>query len=473
MKHPKILITGILIVVCAVFIAVTGQWLVETNNAGYTHVKQAAVSGEMSVRHTAGMYAQLFGKITEYKQAATYTFGGDVGDGDAQQQRGTLHSPAVSIRFNDGAKASIVGSVRLALPSDDEHMLQLHAKFRSFEGVTRNGVQKVVDEAITLTAALMTAEESYTTGRAQFSEMAWDQVNNGVYLTERLVVDSVDEVTGAKTSRATVHIKRDTDGNVMRKDNPLEPYGVRLSQFVISDINYEQSVQAQIAAKRGALMDVVKAKANAEKAIQDRKTAEEVGRKNVSVAEYEAEVTKKKAVVEAEKKKQVAELDAAQKLAVAELDTKSAALEKKAKILRADADAEAARKKFQADGALNQKLETLRHIHQVWANAYTQQRPTPDISMGGAGNGGTANPASAMMEAMGVNALKQLQLDMRIQSTRTAPPGRGVRQMSPPARKKHAAKPAGPPPGGNAASAAAPAHGEKCWPGADGRRICE
>ena len=175
-------------------------------------------------------------------------------------------------------------------------------------------------------------------------------------------------------------------------------------------------MQVQIAAKRAALMDVVKAKANAEKAIQDRKTAEEVGKKNVSVAQYEAEVEKIRAVVEGQKEKEVAALEAAKKLQVAELDAQAAELEKKAMMTRAEAEASRAQKLLRADGALDRKLATVVRIHELWAAAYTAQRPTPDIVMGGEAQaaGGSSNPAMSMMEVLTLESLKQLQTDLQV-----------------------------------------------------------
>ena len=54
------------------FDLVAGTQLVETNIAGNYQIKQAAVSGEMTVKATPGMYMQNFGKITTYRIADDY-----------------------------------------------------------------------------------------------------------------------------------------------------------------------------------------------------------------------------------------------------------------------------------------------------------------------------------------------------------------------------------------------------------------
>ena len=118
-------------------------------------------------------------------------------------------------------------------------------------------------------------------------------------------------------------------------------------------------------------------------------------------------------MVNAERAKQVAELEAAQRLNVSELDTKAAAQEKLAKILRAEGEAEKAKKLLQADGALDRKLTALVAINRAWANAYTKQRPTPDVVMGANGTS-HANPAQTMMTVLTTKALKDLQTNLKV-----------------------------------------------------------
>ena len=76
--------------------------------------------------------------------------------------------------------------------------------------------------------------------------------------------------------------------------------------------------------------------------------------------------------------------------------------------------AEAAAKVIHADGALDKKLDALVQINQVWAEAYTKQRPTPDMVMGGAG-GAEHNPAANFMQILTAKAAKDLQVDLTVQ----------------------------------------------------------
>ena len=150
-----------------------------------------------------------------------------------------------------------------------------------------------------------------------------------------------------------VRIKRDADGNRLRKPNPLREYSIAISQFLLDkDIAYEQGVLDQIKTQRGAMMKTVTARAEAQKAEQDRLTAEAKGKAAVMKARYAAEVEKERAVVNAQREKQVAELQAAKKLAVAKLDRETAEQFKQAEILRGQGEAERKRLALPADGAL-------------------------------------------------------------------------------------------------------------------------
>jgi len=81
------------------------------------------------------------------------------------------------------------------------------------------------------------------------------------------------------------------------------------------------------------------------------------------------------------------------------------------------AEASRARKLLEADGALDRKLATVVRIHELWAAAYTAQRPTPDIVVGGedgALTGPGPNPAMSMMEVLTLESLKQLHTDLQV-----------------------------------------------------------
>lgn len=374
--------------------------LVDTNFGGFILIKEY-LNGTMTPVKDEGVTWKWGGTTYEYKRAGSYRF---VKREVLNQYRMDISAsgPSIEVRFNDGGTATISGYVRFVLSEEDEKLLNMHNKFRSYDSLVNTGVKQLVIESIQLSAAMMSSEESYTTKRAEFSEIAWDQITNGVYLTEQEAVKVKNPKTGEIQTKYLVKIKtiKQKDQKTgemvdvpMRKEDPLKPYGITVSQFVITDIDYESGIKRQIAEKRSALMETIAVKAKAEKAAQERMTAEEVGKRNVMVSKYKAEVTKVKDVTDADRQKEVATILAEKGFQVAKIDVETAKWEKKAKELRAQADFVVNNMKFRADNALELKLKLMLEINQMWADAFKKspQMLVPRILLDGKSSGKSAN----------------------------------------------------------------------------------
>ena len=167
-------------------------------------------------------------------------------------------------------------------------------------------------------------------------------------------------------------------------------------------------------------MAIITAIANAERAKQDAITSEEQGKANVMTAKYEKEVLKEQAIVDAQRAKEVAVIAAQQRVEVArqqQLEAeqkKLAALEyKQEQILRGEGDGEYKRLVMEADGALQQKLETYKSVMGYFANAIEKQKWVPEIQMGGGESGG-GDAAMALIEMLSIKTAKDLALDLNV-----------------------------------------------------------
>jgi len=397
--------------VVAMLLMLSAGSLIETTDAQEYKMLQKAVTGTLSPQMSAGTFLQLFGTVTAYDRAGTVWFSSSSAEGGD----GATVGP-INVRFNDGGTADVNGSVRYGLSPNGEFLKEIKRRYGTDENLIHAGITQVVNEAIILTGSLMNSEKSYT-ARAQFSEMARDQIVNGVYLTESKITETKDELTGQLTEKLTVTVKIDTlTGNPMRKPNPLAQYGISFSQCVIKEIAYEKGVLSLIEKKREYLMKIAAKRAEAENAIQERKTATEIGKRNVTEREYAALVIKKEAVINADRNKAVAETIAHQKLEVAKLDKQAASQEKLANILRGQGEAERKRLVLQADGALEKKLMTFEKVNEFWAKAYSQ-RNVPQWVMGGTGGGTGSNTDATDFSAMlGMMIAKDMGLDMTMKS---------------------------------------------------------
>lgn len=401
---------GLGIILLIIIVALSfGTKIIETVEKGTYQVKQAAVTGKMTAKMTPGMYGQWFGDILTWPKAETFYFTADIVEGKKVDQ-------SIEVRFNDGSICNISGTCRVVTPitSGDAISLIVVQGFRTYDDMEHKLILPAVRNALRLTANLMSARESYSERRSDFIYWAWDQIQNGAYETEDLTRVVKDLITGEEMSKVFKVIKTvdgSVGGNPLYQKNPLEGLGIRLSNFEIKSFVYAKKVKQQIATQQEALMAVATAKANAQRAEQEKITAEAEGLKNVMTAKYVKEKEKIQAVVDAQKDKAVAETHAAKKLEVAKLDKRAAEQIKQKEILLGQGEAERKRLVLAADGALKQKLATYEKVMTIWADAYSK-RLVPTVMMGGGGQAGLDTNAIQMEDVLSIMALKQLGLDL-------------------------------------------------------------
>lgn len=379
----------------AIIVLFVGCQMINTVDRGTYHIKQAAVSGEMSAIMTPGVYAQNFGSIQVWPKADTFHFTKDSDEGDKKDQ-------SITVRFVDGSTAQISGTVRITMPTDAAQAISLVTEggYKSFEDLQQNLMLKVVRNSLMLTANTMTARESYAEKRNDYVFWAWDQIQNGIYETAEATKEVVDVATGEKVTKTFKIIKRDKDGKPLYQRNPLLGTGIIVSNFEIKDIVYSEIVDKQIAEQQRASMNVVTAKAKVLEAEQEKLKLEAEGRSAVAKVQFETEAIKIKAVVEAQ-----------QRLDVAKLDKEAAALKKAKDILEGEGEAEKRKLIMSADGALTQKLNAWVEVNKLYADAIKAQKWVPDISFGGSSS---TNAAQDLLTLFMTKTAKDLSLDINM-----------------------------------------------------------
>lgn len=378
--------------ICAVLFI--GCQAYTTVDRGTYHIKQAAITGEMSAIMNPGIYGRWFGDIQVWPKADTFYFTKDTEEGGKKDQ-------SITVRFVDGSTAQISGTVRITMPTDAKQAISLVAAsgYKSFEDLQYNLILKVVRNSLMLTANTMTARESYAEKRNDYVFLTWDQIQNGIYETEEASKEVVDPITGDKSTKTFKVIKRD-NGKPTYQASPLRDTGIIVSNFEIKDIIYNETVEKQIAEQQRVSMNVVTAKAKVLEAEQEKLKLEAEGRSAVAKVQFETEAVKIKAVVEAQ-----------QRLDVAKLDKESAALKKAKDILEGEGEAERKRLVMNADGALEKKLQAYIEVNRMYSEAIKAQKWVPDIALGGSSNG---NAAQTLIDLFTTKAAKDLSLDLKM-----------------------------------------------------------
>lgn len=409
-RLPVKLITTALILISSVAVLFMAFGI---NNAGHRTVVQYP-TGTLYVKFTPGIFPQWFGTTEIYNDVITFDYDKQLSSVDS-----SLDQIGIAVRYQDGGTGTVYGKARFSLPNDENTMLHLHKAFRSNRGVSEKLIKSVTEEGMNLTAGLMSSEEAYAEKRSIFTQWSSQQISKGKFQTKLEKISTVDEGTGKKVTKNIPVISYGDDGLPIHINSDLADYGISVNGFQITDWDFEPKTLQQIATKREATMAIITAIANAERAKQDAITSEEQGKANVMTAKYQKEVLKEQAIVDAQREKEVAVISAEKNVEVArqqklEAEQKklAAAEYKQEQILRGEGDGAYKRIVMQADGALEQKLETYEKVMGRFASAIEKQKWVPEIQMGGTGTGG--DNAMTLIEMMGVKAAKDLSLDMGI-----------------------------------------------------------
>ena len=373
-KEFSLLLLGTLIILGVVL---SGS-IFETNTFGNYQIKQAAITGNVTVRNEPGVYLQWFGNIYTYPISEDFDF----------------EDAGITVRFNDGSVASVKGTVKFRLSLKPEIQKELHRDYASFKNVLIDLIQKNVQESLSNTATLMKAEDSYSSRRAEFSNVAKQQLEQGIFQTKTEIIDSIDD-SGTKFKEKLIEIVYDKDGNpIIQKPSLLKKYEIEILQFVVNDFGYDTKVQELIDKKKEAEQVKVVAVATAEKAKQNALTAAAEGSAKIAQAKAEAEVQKMTEVVEAQKRAEVAKLEADR-----------ARFEAQKIKAEGEAQAYAARLKVQA-GLTPLEKATIEKETKIGIAAELAKVKFPErmIVAGGSGNGHSPNP----FDAVGLKALYEL-----------------------------------------------------------------
>lgn len=400
MKKQIILVVSAVVLVLLLILT----WKsIGVNDSGYYQVKQSFGAGKMSVVSRAGMYPKMFGKITAYKISDTYYFSKSELDGGKSDL-----TDAINVRFAGGGTAMIDGNVRYRLPSSDDLRLKLHEDFTSYKAIQNDLIRQYISETLKVTASVFKPEDTYAGRKGEFIQLFEEQLENGIYKTKSQQIVTKDADGNDITDTIVNIVLDDNNKPIIAKESPFQLYGIELTQVGLKDIDYDERTDTLIAKKQESEQQKIVSRAAAEKAKQDAITAIEQGKANTALAEANALVLKKTAVVEAEKEKEVAklnalkekeiaELDAQKKLAVAELNRRSA--EENAKALLTTKEAEAKANKLLVEAGLTpkEKAEIDMKTKIGVAEALAKVKVPAIVNNGNGGN----NP----MDAIGIKML--------------------------------------------------------------------
>jgi len=311
----KLAIIAIIVVVGLLFLS-TAYFQTE---AGYTYYYQNTLTGTIDVYTEPGVHFRVpwFSRVTPYKQVMTVAFG----NADASRRRVTQSEMAIEVRFADTYTGEIPATFRYKLPRDKEKIATIHREFRSFDNLVYALLTKTSRDVVVNTATQYTGEEFFQGGLNQFKAALIDQLRNGIYKTERRQVEieqmglapiGLGQEDSTQLRKATTLVWKTipvmgSDGKVVRLENPLDVYGLEVTQVTIDTPAPEPQLNKLLANKKRLVADRIKA-------VQEQETAKEQGK----TAQLRADIERTKAKQEALKLKELAVIAKQREVEVAE-----------------------------------------------------------------------------------------------------------------------------------------------------------
>ena len=266
-------------------------------DAGITYVVQNNLTGTLEVYTEPGFHfrAPFFSKVTPYKQVLTTSFEGD-------------HK--VTARFADTYVGHIPVTFRFKLPTGD-NMRKTHKEFRSEANLVHSLLKRNAANVTVITATQYTGEEFFQGGLNQYKAQLGDQLQNGIYLTERkqVEVEQTDLApVGSDQSSADRHklVKAqqlvwktvplyDATGALERAEDPLAQYGIEVTQVLIGDPRPEDTLDILLKDKKRLVADRIKT-------VQEQETSKAQAR----TMQLKKEIQRTKEVQDAQRTKELA-----------------------------------------------------------------------------------------------------------------------------------------------------------------------
>lgn len=395
LKVPKSAIIGIfsLVIIVAVLFLFSGMF--EDCDKSKIYVNQYPFTGEYAVWTDGGLQKQLWGNTYEYSKTTQVEFTGVVKNEEGYVADG--ENPGAAVTFNDKGRGFIIGSLRVVLPIDFEHMSKIQQDFGSEQALISTLVRPTLYKVVTSCGPLMSSLESVSETRTDLIQYITDQLNNGVYKTKIKKVEVVNELTGDSDVVAKAELI--TDGNApggfkRQEVSPFSQYGITCNLVSITDIKYDKATQDQIDAQKGANLAVITSKTKSLEAIQKTILVTEQGKQAAETAKWEQEKEKARAVTKAQQEFEVAKLEAEK-------------AEQVARKVKAEGEAKAAANRALVAAGLTPlekatiEKETAIGVAQALANSNVQW--VPSIMIGGSGSSN-----SNAMDAVGLNMMMDI-----------------------------------------------------------------
>jgi regulator of protease activity HflC (stomatin/prohibitin superfamily) len=343
----KIKIGGILFVLFATLIGFFGA--VGKNLDQNWQVVQYPWGG-VRIVNTPGYYGKWFGTVTTYPRNWQVEYNAS--------KEGKGGDWATKVTFNDGGWAHMDSIIRFASPTTEPEQRAFHRLFAGSEENVEAAVWAHLADAMKSSGPVMSTSEHQSARRSEYNALVQEQLEKGLFemkKTEKTLLDQTDDKGKPITVYATEVIVDKNGKPVVTKPSPLTGFGIKITQFSITDVRYDEQTVKQFVTKKEAFLAAENSKAQREKEVQERLMVQEKGLREKAEAEAAANKQKALETINAEREKIVAETNANREKVVAE--TNAARELAVAEMAKKQAQVKAEQEKAVAETAAQRELE--------------------------------------------------------------------------------------------------------------------
>jgi hypothetical protein len=272
------------------------------------------VFGDMSVVDRGGYYFKALATTWEWNKFEDFYFSLEESEGGKEDQ-------SIRITFNDGGQADVSSYLRIQLPTEAQKRIEFNRQFSGNKENIESAIRSHLINCCKNTAPMMQSSEHQSARKTEFDQHVRDQMVNGLYKMKKEAIKTIDATddSGQEITVYVTNVVLDEDGSpVIAKESPLTEYGITVSQFSITGVEYDPKTRELFAAKKESSLAAEQSKAERIQEVQQRLMVEEKGLRERAEVEAIANVERAEAVIKAEKEKEMAEISAQQKVSVEE-----------------------------------------------------------------------------------------------------------------------------------------------------------
>ncbi len=226
--------------------------------SGYVYVYENQLTGRVNVYDSPGIHLKIpFSPVTRYNQVWTVNFGTRFTGKQILEEK-----VPIQLRFADSYTANIPGIFRYKLPRNQDKIKTIHREFTNFYNLIDSLLIPISKSVMVSTATQYTGEEFFLGGLNTFKTQLLNQLQYGIYETERRQVeveqrDFAGLFQDESMQRRTTSMKiwktmpvKGPDGEFQRIDNPLETYGIEVTQVDLGVPVADSELGQLLAAKK-------------------------------------------------------------------------------------------------------------------------------------------------------------------------------------------------------------------------------